>query len=287
MIDQPRTLRVAALLACHNRRELTVASIASLNEQPLDGAQIDVVLLDAASPDGTADAVESRFDNVTVLRGHADLFWARGMHAAFRHAVDHGPYDFYLWLNDDTILDSGAIHRLFATHEQLSRDHSEPTIVVGATRDPDTGEVTYGGIRRSAVGSPLRFESSPPDADRPLAVDTMNGNCVLIPQAVVERIGIIDPQYFHSLADFDYGLRAQEAGCRVWVAPGTIGTCKANTLPASRARRLRSVFDGPQRLRLREWYTFARRWGGRWWPALVPAPYVSHARAALSRQDSP
>ena len=285
MIDQPCNTRVAALLASHNRRELTVASIASLHQQPVTGAAVDVVLLDAASPDGTADAVESRFDNVTVLRGDADLFWARGMHAAFRHAVANGPYDFYLWLNDDTLLDAGAIEHLFTTHEQLRRDHSEPAIVVGATRDPDTGETTYGGIRRSPAGSPLRFEPAPPYVDRPRAVDTMNGNCVLIPQAVVERIGIIDPQYFHSLADFDYGLRAQEAGCGVWVAPGTIGTCKANTLPASRAQRLRSVLKGPQRLRFHEWYTFARRWGGRWWPALVPAPYVSHARAALSRHS--
>ena len=283
MEDQSDKPRVAALLTCHNRRELTVACLERLEQQQDHDAQVDVVVLDAASQDGTAQAVADRFGNATVLRGHADLFWARGMHVAFRHAVNAGTYDFYLWLNDDTFLDSDSLARLVQTHRKLRSQRTEPLIVAGATRDGDTGELTYGGIRRSEHGSPLRFERVPTPAAHPMAVDTMNGNCVLISREVVDRIGIIDPKFFHALADFDYGLRARAAGCSVFLAPGTIGTCQANTAPPSRLQRLRSVF-GRRRIRVREWYTFARRWGGRGWPLLLPAPYVRHTLDALSRQ---
>ena len=276
--------RIAALLTCHNRRDLTLQSIASLKSQRNHGADVDVVVLDAASSDGTAEAIEAQFEHTTVLRGHADQFWARGMHAGFVYARETGRYDYFLWLNDDTLLDSDALARLLAAQWQLREQHPGPSIVVGATRDPQTGATTYGGIRRSARGSPLRFESVPPHAHNPRPVDTMNGNCVLVPSEVVERIGVIDPRYFHSLADFDYGLRAGSAGCGVWLAQGTVGTCQANTHPSTRRERLRFVF-GRRRVRAYEWYTFARRWGGRWWPLLLPAPYVRHAIIALSSHD--
>ena len=276
--------RIAALLTCHNRRDLTLRSVSNLQSQRDHDADVDVVVLDAASSDGTAEALEGHFDHVTVLRGRADQFWARGMHTAFVHARQTGHYDHFLWLNDDTLLDSDALARLLEAQRQLQDQHPGPNIIVGATRDPHTGTTTYGGIRRSASGSPLRFESVPPHADSPRLVDTMNGNCVLVPSEVVERIGVIDPRYFHGLADFDYGLRARAAGCGVWLAAGTVGTCEANTHPSTRRARLRSIF-GRRRVRAYEWYTFARRWGGRWWPLLLPAPYVRHAIIALSSHN--
>jgi GT2 family glycosyltransferase len=259
------TPRIAALLTSHNRRDMTVTCIERLNEQEGTDAEVRIFLLDAASSDGTAEAVSARFDGVTVLRGRADHFWNRGMHAAFAHAMSQGRFDFYLWVNDDTVLDDDALAHLLTTHERLDRAHPEPMIIVGATRDPETGDISYGGMRRSDDGSPLRFERVPP-SETPVRADTMNGNFVLISSDVVERVGNLDPTFFHGLGDFDYGLRASDAGCSIWVAPGTIGTCRPNKWPSGLVNRLRFVFFGPKRMRFRGWWTFARRWGGRRWP---------------------
>ena len=281
MLNTTSTPRLAALLTCHNRRDLTVACLERLERQQDHDATIDVILVDAASEDGTAAAVRRLFPNATVLHGPSNLFWARGMHLAFRRAAARGQYDYYLWLNDDTMLDPDALTHLLATHDQLRRAQGSPLVVAGATRDRTTGKQTYGGMQRSAGGSPVRFESVHSNPDHPTPVDTMNGNCVLVSNEIVQRIGIIDPRFFHTLADFDYGLRAQAAGCEVWLAAGTVGTCTANRLPDTRWQRVRYVF-GPRRIRAYEWYVFVRRWGGRRWPLLLPAPYVRHALIALS-----
>ena len=95
---------------------------------------------------------------------------------------------------------------------------------MGSTRDPQTGQLTYGGVVHPHRWRPLRSELvEPGDAPRPC--DTMNGQVVLIPRAVVQRIGNIDPAFVQQMGDFDYGLRARAAGCSVWVAPGTVANC--------------------------------------------------------------
>lgn len=277
--------RIAALLTSHNRRDLTVACIEGLANQVGFEGTLDVVLLDAGSTDGTAEAVEGRFPNAVVLRGNDRQFWSRGMHEAWKHALAQG-YDLYLWVNDDTLLDEDALVRVLNTHQKVSSGGASPALVVGSTRDPSTGEISYGGRVIPDPSAPLRFELLEPDTAEPRPAATMNGNFVLVPQEVVDRIGIVDDVYFHGLGDFDYGLRARRAGCGVWVAPGTVGACSPNRWSTQgRWARLRQVF-GRRRTRFLPWYTFVRRWGGPRWPLSLVGLYARHAQHALKADES-
>jgi GT2 family glycosyltransferase len=270
------SLRIVALLTCHDRVERTTACLASLREQGgASSATLEVVLVDADSSDGTADTVEERFPEVTVLRRGPELFWNGGMRVALAHAYERDP-DLYLWLNDDVELDPDALATLLATHEDLLATRSAPCIVVGSTRDPESGVLTYGGVVRPDRRRPLHYERVEP-TDRPVEAETMNGNCVLIPREVVARIGNLAAAYTHGMGDYDYGHRATRAGAEVWIAPGTIGTCSRNP-----ARRPAESFDEHRRratsptggLPPTEWLTFARRWAGPLWPVYAASPYV-------------
>jgi hypothetical protein len=57
-----------------------------------------------------------------------------------------GDYDYYLWMNDDTRLDDGALAVLLDTERRLRDRGEEAVIVAGSTRHPETGELTYGGV---------------------------------------------------------------------------------------------------------------------------------------------
>jgi GT2 family glycosyltransferase len=268
--------RVAVLLTCHDRVDRTSACLASIRSQDhASETEIDVVLVDAGSSDGTADTVGDRFPDVTVLRRGPELFWNGGMRVALAHAYESDP-DLYLWLNDDVELDPDAIATLLATHDDLVTTRSAPCIVVGSTRDPETGVVTYGGVVRPDRRRPLHYERVEP-GERPHEVETMNGNCVLIPREVVARIGNLAAAYTHGMGDYDYGHRATRAGAQVWIAPGTIGTCSRNP-----ARRPAESFEEHRRratsptggLPPGEWLTFARRWAGPLWPIYAASPYL-------------
>lgn len=267
--------RVAAVLTVFNRRETTLACLRSIRDQGGHDARVDVFVCDDASTDGTAAAVAEAFPEVTLLHGDGSLFWNGGMRRAFAAALATDP-DFSWWLNDDTHLDDDALARLLATARELRERGGPPAIVAGATRHPDDGWVTYSGVRRPRRWRPMSFERVEP-GDEPRSVETMNGNCVLIPRAVARAVGNVDPAYRQKMGDFDYGLRARAAGLEVWMAPGTIGTCA--THPARRTderplrdelRRLYSVKELPPRA----WLTFTRRHAGPLWPVYFASPYV-------------
>lgn len=260
----------------HNRRELTLRCLESITAQKDTDAHIDVILCDDGSTDGTAEAVATRFDQVTIIPGNGDLFYSGGMRVAWQAALPSDP-DFYWLLNDDTELDETALQRLLTTHREVVQRRGVPVLIVGSTRDL-AGGCSYGGVVQRRVRR-LRFDLVEPGYT-PRPADTMNANCVLVPRDVVERVGVIDAAFRHGMGDYDYGLRARQRGCEVWVSPGTIGTCTPNPgfVPSAQGlrsewQRLRSVRHLPPA----EWRTFASRWGGPMWPALWAIPYVRRA----------
>ena len=279
-------LRLAALLTCHNRRDRTLGCLTSLYAQVDPNMfTLDVFLVDAGSSDGTREAVRERFPQVTLVERGTDLYWNGGMRVALGHAYETDP-DLYLWLNDDVQLDDDALVRLLACHRELEADRAAPAIVVGSTRDPVSGAHTYGGVVRTDRWRPMRYDLVPP-ADGPKQVETMNGNCVLVPREVVARIGNLAREFTHGMGDYDYGHRAERAGCEVWIAPGTIGTCARNPTAeragsfAEQRNRLTNPTGG---LPPAEWFTYVRRWAGPLWPAYAVSPYVRRVTQWAARR---
>ena len=267
--------RLAAVMAAYNRRELTLACLRSLRAQQVPSVALDVFVLDDASSDGTSEAIAEQFPEVTVLHGDGQLYYSGGMRRAFAAAIA-GDYDYYLWMNDDTVLDDRGLATLIDTAGQLRERGDEAVIVAGSTRHPDTGELTYGGLVHPHRWRPLRSELvEPGDAPRPC--DTMNGNATLVSRTVVRRIGNIDPAFVQQMGDFDYGLRARAAGCSVWVAPGTVGTCASNPLRRTDERplgeELRQLWSLKE-LKPGPWAVYSRRWAGKLWPMYWLSPYV-------------
>jgi GT2 family glycosyltransferase/glycosyltransferase involved in cell wall biosynthesis len=278
---------ISALLTCHNRREHTLACLESLRANAIPGITVDVHLVDDASNDGTAEAVAAAYPDVEITVGTGDLFWGGGMRLAFTRAAPARP-DYLLWLNDDVVLDHDALERLLATYATLCAARQPLSVVVGSTRDPETGATTYGGVRRTSRLRRMAFALVTP-TDTPQPCDTMNGNVVLIPRSVYSVMGNIDEKFIHAGGDTDYGLRARSAGCQVFLAPGHVGTCSVNPRAGtfrdetlSRRERLRQVAS-PKGLPVAEWAALSRRHGGPLWPALVLSPYVRIMAGRRSR----
>lgn len=217
---------IAVLMTCFNRREATLACLRSLATQAYSVDQLTVIVVDDGSTDGTARAVESEFSSsnrLHLLMSHGDgtLYWAGGTRRASGIADDISP-DFVLWLNDDVVLMESALTDLVG----VSRLYGDEAIVVGATCDPTTGEFTYGGRRRPSR-SPFDFVAVEPSGQTE-AVDAMNGNAVLIPASVRERLGPPDKAFRHNMADFDYAFRARASRIDVVQAPDYVGYCVRN-----------------------------------------------------------
>ncbi|NEP19040.1 MAG: glycosyltransferase family 2 protein [Leptolyngbya sp. SIO4C1] len=280
MTDHPSssTTRLAVLMSCYNRRDTTLSCLKSLTAQASPNIRIKVYLVDDGSTDGTAAAVSADYPETTILQGNGALFWVGGMRLAFAAAMQAG-HDHYLWLNDDTILEPDAIATLIATHRALQAQGQSDAIVVGSVKDATSGLLTYGGRVRSTRHFYHKFQAVEP-GDSPKQCDTMQGNCVLIPQSVAEKVGNIDDVFIHTMGDLDYGLRAGQLGCSVWLAPGYLGTCSQNSVRGSWVDTQTSVFERlqkvtqPKAFPLKAWTVFARRYKGRLWFLYWGLPYL-------------
>ncbi|SRR5579883_30984 len=268
-------VHLAVLMTCYNRRDTTLACLQALYEQ---NVTVDIYLVDDGSSDGTADAIKATYPEVKLLKGNGNLFWVGGMRMAFAEALKSS-YDYYLWLNDDTILEPNALCHLLNIHRYLTEHDYPNSIVVGSTLDPVTKKPTYGGAVQSKRWYSNKFEFVKPGLE-PQECETMYGNCVLIPSSVAERVGNIDAAFIHTLGDLDYGLRAQKLGCSVWVAPGYVGTCSQNCVRGTWAdtnlplyERLKKVFQ-TKGFPLRAWTVFVKRHSGPFWYIYWLLPYV-------------
>ncbi|HYE53803.1 MAG TPA: hypothetical protein VD996_03135, partial [Chitinophagaceae bacterium] len=126
-----------------------------------------------------------------------------------------------LLLNDDTVLNPHAIAVLIniSTNYGMS---PIPAICIGSTCD-HSGQLSYGGwkLRSHIFWRSCRVFSDKSQQE----CDFANANILLVPQEVVAQIGILSDRFTHSLADFDYTLKARKAGFKLRVAPNFLGNC--------------------------------------------------------------
>ena len=115
--------------------------------------------------------------------------------------------DYLLWLNDDVTLDEDAIAKLLET-ERANRPGR--CIVVGAVRDPSSGEVSYSGVQRRDF-HPLRVDIVEPDS-KPKTVQMFHGNVVLVSRAASRLVGPIDGRFLMRRLTSITGFALDESG---------------------------------------------------------------------------
>ncbi len=209
-----KEFKIATLITCHNRGEKTLSCLKYLFEANLpDSYKIEVYLVDDGSTDGTGELVKLNYPDVNVLKGNGELYWNRGMYFAWETAFKKFDYDFYFWLNDDTLIFKNALHNALTESENMNCK----SIIAGATCNQTKIITTYGGWldgKLITVNGNTQY------------CDYFNGNFVLVPKSVFKKLGNLDYFYRHTSGDFDYGYRAKKSGIKSVVVGEYVGTCE-------------------------------------------------------------
>lgn len=229
-------IKIAVLLTCHNRKKKTIESLKALysarepqhsKKNERTSIDIAVFLTDDGCTDGTSDAVIEAFEdkNIHILKGSGDLYWAGGMRMAWREAMKrHSEWDYYLLLNDDTIINPQCFYELFNAEDYSIDKYGVEGIVSGITcATDDPLRITYGGdviLNKITCKSKRLGRSS-----NPQLVDITNANILLVPKNVVDKIGIFYDGFIHGRADNDYAMLARKNNIPVLITAGACGEC--------------------------------------------------------------
>ena len=230
------TIYIATILTCFNRKDKTVECLRkfyevcdSYNLHNADGRILDVsvFLTDDGCTDGTARVVKdiSSGRDLHIVQGTGSLYWAGGMRAAWRVALEQGRHwQYYLLLNDDNIVMYNLFEQLFAADNYSLDVYGKQGVYSGITCDTkDNSIITYGGDVFTS-GARCKTERVRPTG-MPQMVDMANANIMFVPSCVVEKIGIFYDGYIHSGADNDYSMLARRQGFTVLVTGQACGLC--------------------------------------------------------------
>lgn len=243
---------VAVLLTCFNRVNTTIKCLEEFYKANIpEGYSFDIYLVDDNSPDNTGNIIQAKFPEIIVIKGSGNLFWSGGMSLAWETAAQTKDYDFYLWLNDDTLIFEDALLSIIKDSENLSNK----AIITASCKSQKVDKITYGGRLDKSLLVPN---------GNPQECKYINGNLVLIPQCIYDKIGGISKRYTHSLGDFDYGLRSQKVGFKCYTSSNVLASCENNPVaswcnPKTPLIKRIMLINSPKGLNLREYLFYKKK----------------------------
>jgi GT2 family glycosyltransferase len=210
-------------------REL-LRALESVGSAADEGVAWEIILVDNASTDGSADEAVRRFPDVGLLRNPANVGFAAGVNAGLGLCGGR----FVLLLNPDVRMEPGCAGRLLAFLDAHRRAGAcGPLILEGdskrispwcARRDPRPVDVflEYALLPRLFSRHRLLARYTMGDwdhaSDRP--VDVLSGACMLIRKEALDQVGGFDEGFFLYGEDMDWCRKARGAGWSVWFVAG-------------------------------------------------------------------
>jgi N-acetylglucosaminyl-diphospho-decaprenol L-rhamnosyltransferase len=211
---------VTVVVPSWNTRERLLACLTALEASR--AVELDVVVVDNASADGSADMVEREFTRARLVRNATNLGFTR----ACNQGVELARGDLVLLLNSDVELENDALHRMvefLLRHPQHAAVAPRLLHANGATqracmRFPRMATALF-------FGTPLerwwpdsrelrRYFTRDVDPDVDADVEQPPGACMLLRADTLRALGGLDESMWLYFSDVDLSLRLARAGWR-------------------------------------------------------------------------
>ncbi len=216
--------RVSIIILSWNGKDLLHDCLLSVLSQSYQ--DLEVLVVDNGSSDGTAEMLEADFPRVRLLRQQSN----RGFCAGNNIAIEECSGELLLLLNNDAELDRCFVETMVAAADEYPETGMFAARVMMFDRREvfdSTGLLVYpDGICRSRGW----LEKDLGQYDRDEEVLGPNGCAAVYRREMLDDVGLFDEAYFAYLEDLDLVLRGQLRGwsCR-YVAAATVYHKKSMT----------------------------------------------------------
>lgn len=215
---------VSIVVPTHDTRDLTLACLTTLDDQ---SGVAEVIVVDDASSDDTAEAIAKSFQSVRVLRQAHRVGFTVGVNRGLAASSS----EILVILNSDTRMLPGSLQAV------VSRLAGDPNVgVAGALLEYPNGKPQWSGGREPdllwlfamASGLPALLSRVPgwrraPSVTGAAAgirqVDWVTGAALAMRREVWAQVGPLDESFRLYCQDLDLCLRARDAGWKVEILP--------------------------------------------------------------------
>lgn len=172
----------------------------------------ELIVVDNASADGTAEWLSERYPQVTVLRMPENTGTGGALAAGMGYAFQKGHT--WIWTFDgDSIPNEDALEILLNAWEGLVAADSEVGIVATLPLHPETGTLYPPLLWRDGFVKP----SADLLRQRLWFADLVISSGCMVRREVVQRVGLPRPDFFIDFVDFEYCLRIRSSGYKIAV----------------------------------------------------------------------
>jgi GT2 family glycosyltransferase len=227
---------VAIVLVNYNSEKETRACLESLRKIKTLDFTFSIVVVDNGSKEPLNLSHEVLPKNTTVVRSDSNLGFTSGNNLGIEHEWKQETPDYVLLLNNDTTVAEDFLIQLIACAEKDEKAGVvTPKIYFSPDREFHSQSYTqdeHGKVLWYAGGSIDwrnldAFHRGVDELDRQhfdaqTESDFATGCCMLIPRAVIERVGRFDKKYFLYLEDVDLSLRIRQAGFKLIFCPQSV-----------------------------------------------------------------
>lgn len=173
---------------------------------------IEILLIDNASSDESVKFVLDSFPQVRVIQNRENLGFAGGVNIG----ITHSRGDLIALFNQDAVADQAWLEILVHSLEG-SEDIAAvagKVFYYGDTYGKDAVFCTWSKID-PYTAAPYNFYGDEPTA----AVDYLTGCALLVKKSVIDKVGLLDTEYFLYFEETDWCARMVRAGYRLMYIP--------------------------------------------------------------------
>lgn len=225
--------KVCVIIVNWNRKADTLACLGSLGGLDYGRNNVEIVVVDNASSDGTVDAVSKKFPKVTVIASSVNEGFTGGNNRGMRYALSRGAD--YIWLlNNDTYVEKNTLLGLLSAFDNPSTGLAGSKIYFAPGyefhhdryKNPDRGKVIWyagGMIDWANMYASHRGvdEIDHGQFDTSVETDFITGCSFMIKAEIIEAVGYLDDRFFLYLEDLDYSMRVKRAGFSLIYEPAS------------------------------------------------------------------
>jgi nucleoside-diphosphate-sugar epimerase/GT2 family glycosyltransferase len=224
-----RRAKLSVIIVNYNSGHVVHEGIDSCWRNPPAEGEMEIIVVDNASSDGSAQALAAR-DDIIFIRNRQNLGYA----AANNQGLAAARGDYLMLLNPDVEVAPGVFDKLIDfLDENPDAGVAGPALISPAGRLQESYRrfpnlLHLIGSRKSLIyrfwpGNPFsrRGFYGELELERPVKVDFIAGAAMMFKRELVDQIGPLDPNYFMYVEDADFSRRARDAGYFTYLVPNT------------------------------------------------------------------
>lgn len=214
------------IIVSYNTADLTIRAIESVYTQTQH--PFNLIVVDNASQDGSAEKIRQRFDELTLIESGRNLGFARGVNLGAKYAQT----DYILLLNPDTVILDGAIDKLLNFAEAYPKNGIWGGLTLNndlsINRNNAWAFDRFGTLLLSAIGISKLFPNNRWlnhhnygnwQRDSIKTVDIIQGSFFLTSRRLWQQLQGLDSDFFMYGEEADYCYRAKQRGYQAIVSP--------------------------------------------------------------------